>query len=81
MGLVVAREVQNVELSVQAPSDLGLLRAVRICLDPLEPDRTRLSRSGFELVFNGEAYNLVRSSGNMRALRPGQCLEESLILA
>jgi len=81
MGLVVAREVQNVELSVQAPSDLGLLRAVRICLDPLEPDRTRLSRSSFELVFNGEAYNLVLSSGNMRALRPGQCLEESLILA
>jgi len=81
LGLVVSRETRNVELVVEAPSDIGLLRAVRICLDPLEPDRTRIVRSGFEIVFEGEIYELASTRGAMRTLRPGKCLEESLALA
>lgn len=79
LGLMTARAIHNIELTVEA-EDVGELRAVRFCLDENEPDRTRLSRSNFNLYKDGQRYALERRNRNMPVLLPGRCHEENVIM-
>merc|ERR1711998_421627 len=67
LGLVTARATHVVEVTVTAPG-IGPLRAVKLCLDESDPDRTRLVRRLFELVFDGTTFSFERQSGQ-RSIR------------
>jgi len=77
LGLVTARTTHVVETTVRAPG-IGPLRAVKLCLDESEPDRTRLIRRLFELVFDGTTYTFERQTGT-RTLRGGECWSETVV--
>jgi len=77
LGLVIARTEHSVEAVVEA-SGVGLLHAVRFCVDIAETGRTRVKRSGFKVVFDGVEYDFERSRGQGGVITRDHCWEEAV---